>query len=231
MMRRRKQKNKRFAAVVSAVAAVTVLIGAIMGISSNRRSKYYVLSRDELTEAVSENVYETNKRKTVAESALSLVGRVHYFWGGKCYMQGEDPDWGSMRIVSSEGHSSSGTVRQYGLDCSGFVSWCFIQLGYDRAEMEKLVGSGTWNQWNKSEPISKKEMKIGDIAFIKSYPGAKGSHIGICVGFFKNGEPLIAHCSYTENNVVVSTCGDMFRFFRRPAVFPDAVNTEKMLVP
>ena len=39
---------------------------------------------------------------------------------------------------------------------------------------------------------------------------------GICVGFMKNGEPLIAHCSATQNKVVVSTCGSEFKYFRRP---------------
>lgn len=59
-------------------------------------------------------------------------------------------------------------------------------------------------------------LRTGDLAFINKYPGSDGNHVGICVGFLKNGEPLIAHCSATQNKVVVSTCGSEFKYFRRP---------------
>ena len=205
-----------------------IITGAAIGIMTckpessephkNKPYKYDVLNKDGISEAVSDNFYETCEQRIFVESALSLVGRVHYFWGGKCYMQCEDPDWGEMRTVKSPGHPTSGTKQPYGLDCSGFVSWCFIQLGHTKTEMEESIGSGTWNQWQQSAEISKSDIKAGDLAFANRYPGAKGNHVGICVGFYKN-EPVIAHCSNTENNVVVTTCGDLFRYFRRPSVF------------
>ena len=78
------------------------------------------------------------------------MGKVHYFWGGKSNAQGWDPDWGQPKEVVSAGSETSGTIRPYGLDCSGFVAWCYIQLGLSPQEVEEQVGYGTWNQWDLS---------------------------------------------------------------------------------
>ena len=224
--RRRRRTDKRV--ILTAVIAFIVITGAVIGImtcrpdndkpNENKPYNYNVLNEAEISEATAGNVYKTDEQRIFIESALSLTGRVHYFWGGKCYMQGEDPDWGNMRTVRSPGHSTTGTKQPYGLDCSGLISWCFIQSGHNKTEMEESIGSGTWNQWQKSVEINRSDISIGDLAFANRYPGAKGNHVGICVGFFK-GEPVIAHCSNTEDNVVVTTCGDLFRYFRRPSVF------------
>ena len=54
-----------------------------------------------------------------------FVGKVNYFWGGKSSAIGWDSAWGTMRRVTAAGSPSSGTIRAYGLDCSGFVTWAF----------------------------------------------------------------------------------------------------------
>ena len=59
----------------------------------------------------------------VAQSALSQVGRVGYFWGGKSLRMGPDPRWGMLTRVTSAGSDTSGLLLPYGLDCSGLVSW------------------------------------------------------------------------------------------------------------
>ncbi len=41
-------------------------------------------------------------------------------------MIGEDPKLVSVEKVSADGSISSGTLRAYGLDCSGFVTWALI---------------------------------------------------------------------------------------------------------
>lgn len=200
------------------VAATVVIIAAVFALlQSFAGTKYYVLAHDEIAKFTSNNVYKSEEQRIFVESAISLIGRVNYFWGGKSYKIGWDDAWGTMREVTSTGHSTSGTERPYGLDCSGYVSWCYVQLGFTKAEMVEGIGNGTYNQWEKSIPIRKSEVCLGDIAFINEYPGNTGNHVGICVGFLENGEPLIAHCSNTMNNVVVSTCGDEFIYFRRPA--------------
>ena len=59
------------------------------------------------------------QRKEVVEKAYSLLGRVHYFWGGKSSVIGWDSRWGTPTRVTAPGSRSTGTVRPYGLDCSG----------------------------------------------------------------------------------------------------------------
>ena len=69
--------------------------------------------------------------------------------------------WGELREVTSGGSESSGQMKPYGLDCSGFVSWAFIQLGYSFSEMETLLGNGTWNQWDRSADIAYNDIRVG----------------------------------------------------------------------
>ena len=71
---------------------------------------------DNLPESLSE------ERKTVVKKACSLVGKLTYFWGGKSAAIGWDPEWGKMKLVTAEGSRSTGCMRPFGLDCSGFVT-------------------------------------------------------------------------------------------------------------
>ncbi len=209
--------NKKTRIVLSVSALLLIVAAVLLTIKICSVPEYYVLSEDEIAANTKGNEYNCEEQRIFVESALSLVGKVTYFWGGKSYKIGWDDNWGEMRLVTSPGHSTSDTEQPFGLDCSGFVSWCYIQLGHTKQEMIDSLGNGTWNQWDKSSPISKRDVRLGDIAFINKYPGNKGNHIGICVGFLESGEPLIAHCSNTMNRVVVSNCGDEFIYFRRPA--------------
>lgn len=180
------------------------------------------LDEREIDGLIKSNDYESEGQKQLVNAATSLVGKVNYFWGGKSDSVGADPEWGQLRPVKSEGHETSGTQQPYGLDCSGYVNWCFIQLcrklELSPEQIIEIIGDGTWNQWNNSAEINKAELRIGDLAFVNSYPTKLGNHVGICVGFESSGEPLIAQCSYTMNNVVVSTCGNEFKYFRRPKI-------------
>lgn len=200
-----------------AAAAIAVLM--MLGLFACTSGSYRILSDKQLTDLRDKNTYDSETQQAAVEAALSLVGRVSYFWGGKYYSPGECPDWGSPREVTSPGHSTSGSVLPFGLDCSGFVTWCFCQTGAGKDAVLETVGDGTWNQWFKSEPVEKSEARPGDVAFSKEYPGSKSNHVGIVVGFI-GGEPVIAHCTPAENAVVVSTCGDTFIYFRRFAAFP-----------
>lgn len=146
------------------------------------------------------------ERKDVVKNAGSLVGKVNYFWGGKSSAIGWDPAWGTMRRVTAEGSPSSGTLRAYGLDCSGFVSWVFLNSGMSG------VGDGTIGQRDRSRLVSESAVQAGDLAFLPSY-----SHVGIVVGKDTDGNVLVIHCLSSANNVVVSTAQSVgFTVFRRP---------------
>lgn len=146
------------------------------------------------------------ERKDVVKNAGSLVGKVNYFWGGKSSAIGWDSAWGTMRRVTAEGSPSSGTLRAYGLDCSGFVSWVFLNSGMSG------VGDGTIGQRDRSRIVSETAVQAGDLAFLPSY-----SHVGIVAGKDTDGNILVIHCSSSANNVVVSTAQSVgFTVFRRP---------------
>ena len=147
------------------------------------------------------------KRKDVVKNAASLVGKVNYFWGGKSSAIGWDSAWGTMQRVTAPGSPSSGSVRAFGLDCSGFVTWAFNNSG-----MGYAVGHGTLGQKAVSTQVSRTTVQAGDLAFLPSY-----SHVGIVVGKDTGGNILVIHCSSSANNVVLATASSVgFTVFRRP---------------
>lgn len=59
------------------------------------------------------------ERKAVIQTAMQLVGKVGYFWGGKSSAIGWDSRWGTPTKVTAAGSGSTGSIRAFGLDCSG----------------------------------------------------------------------------------------------------------------
>ncbi|WDV44059.1 NlpC/P60 family protein [Clostridiaceae bacterium M8S5] len=158
-------------------------------------------------------------RKHIVDNALSLVGKVNYFWGGKSIATGWDKRWGKPKEVTSKGSNTTGTKRLFGLDCSGYVTWVFVNLGLDKTSIDKTIGHGTTAQWNLSTAIEKSQIKEGDLVFLAVPNTRKVNHVGIVVGFDKEGYILVAHCNSKANNVTVNTAREVgFRYFRRPAI-------------
>ena len=136
------------------------------------------------------------ERRAIVTKACSLVGKVNYFWGGKSSAIGWDNRWGTPMKVTSSGSRTTGTVRPFGLDCSGFVDWVFNNAqGYILSG-----GGGAHAQHNSCTDIHFAEVLPGDSLF---YPD--DSHVGIAVGRDKNGEILVIHCASGYNNVVLTT--------------------------
>ena len=134
-------------------------------------------------------------RKAVIEKALTLVGKVNYFWGGKSSAIGWDSRWGTMQKVTAPGSQTTGTYRPYGLDCSGFVDWVFNNaLGYKPGH-----GGGAASQHSYCTPVSWTDAQPGDLVFY-----GDDSHVGIVGGRTEDGKLLIIHCSSGSNNVVIS---------------------------
>lgn len=162
-----------------------------------------------------------SSRINVVLRAYSLEGKVSYFWGGKSYALGWDEKWGNPAIVLSEGSKTSGQQRTYGLDCSGYVGWCFANAA-QRSDIQDKIGIGTSTQWSHSLPIEKQQVAPGDLAFYAEPGTVAFNHVGIVVGKTKEGALLIAHCSSSANNVIISNEKDQkFRHFRRPDIYAD----------
>ena len=149
------------------------------------------------------------ERKKVIKAACSLVGKVNYFWGGKSSAIGWDSEWGKLKTVSAEGSKTTGTKRPFGLDCSGFVTWSFINSGFNASS----IGHGTQGQIAKCSRISWSSAQAGDLAFY-----ADLSHVGIVAGKDAAGNILVIHCSSGRNNVVITT-NSGFGFAARPRCY------------
>lgn len=103
----------------------------------------------------------------VAESILNHP----YQWGGK-----------SPRVGPPE----------VGLDCSGYIDWVFVQL------TGKTVGGGggTASQYQRTLPISRSELKLGDLGFYytpNQVPAGRFNHVGIFIGRIGDVDQFI-HC-------------------------------------
>ncbi len=149
------------------------------------------------------------ERKKVIKVACSLVGKVNYFWGGKSSAIGWDSEWGKLKTVSAEGSKTTGTKRPFGLDCSGFVTWSFINSGFSA----NSIGHGTQGQIAKCSRISWSNAQAGDLAFYGDL-----SHVGIIAGKDASGNILVIHCSSGNNNVVITT-NSGFGFAARPSCY------------
>lgn len=152
-------------------------------------------------------------RREVVLTAYQLLGKVHYFWGGKSLVIGWDSRWGMPMEVTAGGSSTTGTVRPFGLDCSGMVDWVF----YNQSGGQYVIGhgGGATAQHSYCTPIAWSDAQPGDLVF---YPG--DSHVGIVCGFDSGGNIMIIHCASGANNVVVT--GKIgFTSIGRPEYFAD----------
>lgn len=177
-------------------------------------------------QSVGDDVSE--ERVNVIAAAYSLVGEVGYFWGGKSTTIGEDPSWGTAEKVSATGSASTGTVRAYGLDCSGFVTWSVIN-GYLNQGMQDSVGDGTSDQWEKANVVSEQDAQPGDLVFQKGPEAGSDNHVGIICGKTDAGDWIAVHCSSSKNGVTVGEAyGASFRYIRQPSFYPTQEEVTRM---
>ncbi|EHL18473.1 hypothetical protein HMPREF9630_00198 [Peptoanaerobacter stomatis] len=129
-------------------------------------------------------------RADILKYAESLIGYTNYKLGAKYYNYNNDVNKPKL------------------LDCSGFVVWAYKMAGFN-------VPDGTYHQWNNSQEVSTKNLKIGDIG-IKDKDGlGTYNHIGIYAG---NGYWI--HCNYSRNGVTLEKT-NMFKFYRRFNIMKD----------
>ena len=130
----------------------------------------------------------TGARKALLETGLSLVGKVPYFWGGKS-AAGWNDEWNTPKLVTSAGSASTGTIRPFGLDCSGFSSWVYLTaLGVD-------IGAGTSGQYPNTVSVSASDLKVGDLGFLAESDGSGWNHVLVFAGYGEGGERMWVHSS------------------------------------
>ena len=125
-------------------------------------------------------------RKHILTTALSLVGKVPYFWGGKS-APGWNDAWNTPRLVTAAGSATTGTIRPYGLDCSGFTTWVFnTAVGVE-------IGAGCNGQYPNTYGISAAELLPGDLGFLADGDG--WGHVLIFAGYDAEGTRMWVHSS------------------------------------
>lgn len=154
-----------------------------------------------------QNCNET--RKHIVKTGLSLVGKVPYFWGGKSDV-GWNEEWNTPKLVTAAGSTTSGTIRPFGLDCSGFTDWT-----YKTAVGVSLYG-GTWSQWDESYAISSNELLPGDLGFLMDSDGNGWNHVLIFAGYGENGERMWVHSSGGEGVILNTPSYEASLSLRRP---------------
>lgn len=125
-------------------------------------------------------------RKEILSTALSLVGKVPYFWGGKSEA-GWNSEWNTPKLVTAAGDITSGTIQPYGLDCSGFTDWVF------KTALGVSLQQGTWNQWNNTYAITEEELLPGDLGFLAVPGKVLVNHVLIYAGW----EKTESRCGFT----------------------------------
>lgn len=183
-------------------------------------------SKGFVRQSVGDEVSE--ERVNVIAAAYSLIGKVGYFWGGKSTTIGEDPSWGTVAAVTAEGSKSTGTLRAYGLDCSGFVTWSVIN-GYENQSMGGSVGNGTSEQWENAHVISEADAQPGDLVFQRGPESGSDNHVGILCGKTDAGDWIAVHCSSSQNGVTVGEAySASFRYIRQPSFYPTQEQLEQI---
>jgi cell wall-associated NlpC family hydrolase len=146
-------------------------------------------------------------RKELMRAALSLVGRVPYFWGGKS-APGWNDEWGVPKLVTSVGSSSTGTLRPYGLDCSGFTDWVY------KTALGRSLPVGSRGQWDNSAAVPEAELLPGDLGFLDEPGMVAVNHVLLYAGTDEDGKKLWVHCASGASGVTLDS-PTYVKYYRR----------------
>ena len=127
-------------------------------------------------------------RKHIVKTGLSLVGKVPYFWGGKS-AAGWNDEWNTPKLVTAAGSTTTGTIRPFGLDCSGFSDWTY------KTAVGVSLNGASWSQWDESYAITAEELLPGDLGFLMDDDGGGWNHVLIFAGYDAEGTRMWVHSS------------------------------------
>jgi hypothetical protein len=101
-----------------------------------------------------------------------------------------------------------GTLRPYGLDCSGFTDWVYkTALGVN-------LSAGSSGQWYSSTEITEAELLPGDLGFMDMPGSVSINHILLYAGKDASGNKLWVHCSSDPGGVALNS-PTYVKYFRR----------------
>ena len=144
----------------------------------------------------------SRQRKDFVRYALTSVGKIPYYWGGKPSAPGYTGNsFGSLTVPDEDGRLLKG------LDCSGWINWVYWSVtgkGLGAQSTGTLLGCGS--------PVARDELLPGDIC-IRFNPMA---HVVIFLGWTAEGNMLcIQETTGNSNNVEVGTVTSDWESYRR----------------
>ena len=144
----------------------------------------------------------SRQRKDFVRYALTSVGKIPYYWGGKPSAPGYTGNgFGSLTVPDEDGRLLKG------LDCSGWINWVYWSVtgkGLGTQSTGTLLGCGS--------PVARDELLPGDIC-IRFNPMA---HVVIFLGWTAEGNMLcIQETTGNSNNVEVGTVTSNWESYRR----------------
>lgn len=141
-------------------------------------------------------------RIAICADAMSFVGQIPYYWGGKANAK----DYAANGFNATITPDYKGRNKK-GLDCSGFVQWIIWRV------TDVKLGASTATITEGMQTISATELQPGDLGLM-AVPGTASNHVGIFVGYNEQGQALWCHENSSAGNVSVNntTC---FRYYYR----------------
>lgn len=160
------------------------------------------LSEEEISRYMSmlpENL--SAERKNVIYYALSAVGKIPYYYGGKASKQGLDGN----QFGKTVGRDYKGRNKK-GLDCSGFVQWAY----WSGAENPLDFASSTKELVGKGNKIKRSELIPADLVI---QPSGE-SHVVMFLVWTEEGQMLAIHENSTAGTVSVDEVSANYPYYR-----------------
>lgn len=144
-------------------------------------------------------------REDFIEFALTYVGQIDYYYGGKARNRGFSGNGFGERVGADK---KGRTLR--GLDCSGFVSWVYWSVFGVKPGMSTANFASSLNLRRTTAD----RLIPGDIGYMNLPGSDAGNHIGIFVGYDDTtGKAKWVHCSGQPKNTVVCNTTNCFRYY------------------
>lgn len=170
------------------------------------------LTQEEINDILANCGSASLVRQNIISSALSQVGSLPYYYGGK-------PTSGDIPIMTNHGQAGSYTSvpdhigrTTAGLDCFGFCQWAYWNATGSNIlpEGSAYTTTSVYNSTscgNLTRLSDASQLQIGDLGF-------QAGHVGIFAGVSADGKLMWIHCNGSANTVSYATYNGFTRFYR-----------------
>ena len=165
-------------------------------------------SRNPLSDSEIDTILESlpdtlsKERRELIDFALSSVGRVPYYWGGKAGSR----DYAGNQFGTVVSPDQDGRVLK-GLDCSGWIAWVYWSVTGSKLPYESTSGLATCGR-----RIQRYELEPGDIILRTG----SNAHVVMFLGWTEDGRIVCVHeTTGGTNNVTITERDANWPYYRR----------------